>query len=244
MNIYLAEFIGTCILIVFGAGVVANLSLKKTLAEGNPAWLLITTGWGLGVFVAVFCVAKISGAHLNPAVSIALALAGKFDWNLVPGYVISQLVGAMFGSYLVYQFYYDHFKETHEEASVKGVFCTSPAIRNIPRNFFNEAFGTFVLVFAIFHLAGPSVSIEGHEKMQFGLGSLEALPVGLLVWVIGISLGGTTGYAINPARDLGPRIVYSLLFRKNKNHDWTYSWVPIIAPIVGASLAAMLLMIM
>jgi glycerol uptake facilitator protein len=238
MSIYLAEFIGTCILIVFGAGVVANLSLKNTLAAGNPAWLLITTGWGLGVFVAVFTVGKISGAHLNPAVSVALALAGKFDWNLVPGYALAQTLGAMAGSFLIYQFYHDHFKATDDEGAVKGVFCTGPAIRNIPRNLFSEFFGTFILIFAIFYLAGPTVLIEGKEA-QFGLGSLESLPVGLLVWVIGISLGGTTGYAINPARDLGPRIVYALLPRPNKIVDWSYAWVPIVGPLLGAAVATL-----
>ena len=242
MSIYLAEFIGTCILIVFGAGVVANLSLKNTLAEGNPAWLLITTGWGLGVFVAVFMVGKISGAHLNPAVSVALAVAGKFDWNLVPGYVLAQTLGAMTGSFLIYQFYNDHFKATRDEGAIKGIFCTGPAIRNIPRNLFSELFGTFILIFAIFHIAGPSVEIEGVENAQFGLGALEALPVGLLVWVIGISLGGTTGYAINPARDLGPRIIYALLPRPNKNPDWSYAWVPVVGPLLGAVLAAFVYM--
>lgn len=238
MSIYLAEFIGTAILLILGAGVVANVSLKETLAEGNQAWLLITTGWGLAVFVAVFMVGKISGAHLNPAVTVALATAGKFDWNLVPGYVLAQLLGAMVGSFLNYQLYFDHYKATEDEATVKGTFCTGPAIRNIPRNLFSELFGTFILIFAIFHIAGPSVEIKGVENAQFGLGALEALPVGLLVWVIGISLGGTTGYAINPARDLGPRIVYSLLPRPNKNPDWSYAWVPIVGPILGAVLAA------
>jgi len=242
MSVYLAEFIGTCILLVFGAGVVANLSLKKTLGEGNPAWLLITVAWGLGVFVAVFMVGKISGAHLNPAVSVALAVAGKFDWNLVPGYVIAQTLGAMTGSFLVYQLYYDHFKQTEDEGAIKGVFCTGPAIRNIPRNLFSELFGTFILVFAIFHLVGPTVAIEGVENAQFGLGSLEALPVGLLVWLIGMSLGGTTGYAINPARDLGPRIVYALLPFASKNPDWSYAWVPVVGPLIGGVLAALLYM--
>ena len=242
MSIYLAEFIGTAILLILGAGVNANVSLKKTLAEGNQAWLLVTTGWGLAVFVAVFMVGKISGAHLNPAVTVALATAGKFDWNLVPGYVLAQLLGAMAGSFLNYQLYFDHYKVTEDEATIKGTFCTGPAIPNIPRNLFSELFVTFIFILAIFHLAGPSVEIEGVENAQFGLGAIEALPVGLLVWVIGISLGGTTGYAINPARDLGPRIIYALLPRPNKNPDWSYAWVPVVGPLIGAVLAAFVYM--
>ncbi len=240
MTAYIAEFIGTCILLVFGAGVVANVSLKKTLAEGNHAWLLITTGWGLAVFVAVFITGKISGAHLNPAVSVGLAVAGRFDWNLVPGYALAQVLGAMAGSFLNYQLYHDHFKATEDEGAVKGCFCTGPAIKNTPRNLFSEIYGTFFLVFGVLFLVGPSISIEGMEKVNFGIGSLDALPVGLLVWVIGISIGGTTGYAINPARDLGPRIVYALLPRANKTPDWSYSWIPVVGPLVGGTLAALL----
>jgi glycerol uptake facilitator protein len=237
MIAYLGEFIGTAIILIFGAGVVANVVLQKTLGNGQNQWFLITTGWGMGVFVAVYSVGNMSGAHLNPAVSLALALAGKFSWSLLPGYVLSQILGAMTGSWLAYQFYKSHADETTDEGAVKGMFCTGPAIPNTGRNLFNEIFGTFILVFGIFRLSSPILSLPNEDLTQFGLGSLEAFPVGILVWVIGISLGGATGYAINPARDLGPRIVYALLPRPHKNPDWSYSWIPVVGPLIGAVLA-------
>ena len=205
MNIdpYIAEFIGTFILLLLGEGVVANVNLKKTIAEGQTPWVLITSAWGFSVFVAVFITSQFSGAHLNPAVTIGLAVAEKFSWTLVPGYLISQLLGAMMGSWICYITYIDHYKVTSDEDSVRSTFCTGPAIKNLKNNFFSEFIGTFVLVFGVLFIAIPNIEIDGLEVSSFGLRALEALPVGILVWVIGLSLGGTTGYAINPARDFG-----------------------------------------
>jgi glycerol uptake facilitator protein len=237
MNPFVAEFIGTCILIVLGAGVVANVSLKNTAGEKDPKWILITIAWGFAVFVGVFISGEFSGAHLNPAVSVGLAMVKKFDWALVPMYVFAQTLGAMFGSWLNYQLYYDHFQATSDENTIRGCFCTAPMIKNTPRNLFSEIYGTFFLVFAIFFIAKPSLQIEGVDQIQYGIGALDALPVGILVWVIGMSLGGTTGYAINPARDFGPRLVYAIIRRKQNNANWSYAWIPVIGPLVGGVLA-------
>ena len=237
MNPFIAEFIGTCILMVLGAGVVANVSLKNTAGEKDPKWILITIAWGFAVFVGVFISGEFSGAHLNPAVSVGLAMVEKFDWDLVPMYFIAQTLGAMFGSWLNYQLYYDHFQATSDEDTIRGCFCTAPMIKNTPRNLFSEIYGTFFLVFAIFFIAKPSLQIEGVDQIQYGIGALDALPVGILVWVIGMSLGGTTGYAINPARDFGPRIVYAVIRRKQNNANWSYAWIPVVGPLVGGVLA-------
>ena len=237
MNPFVAEFIGTCILIVLGAGVVANVSLKNTAGEKDPKWILITIAWGFAVFVGVFISGEFSGAHLNPAVSVGLAMVKKFDWALVPMYVFAQTLGAMFGSWLNYQLYYDHFQATSDENTIRGCFCTAPMIKNTPRNLFSEIYGTFFLVFAIFFIAKPSLQIEGVDQIQYGIGALDALPVGILVWVIGMSLGGTTGYAINPARDFGPRLVYAIIRRKQNNANWSYAWIPVVGPLVGGVLA-------
>ena len=239
LNPLLAEFIGTAILLLLGAGVVANINLKKTIASGQTPWVLITRAWGFAVFVGVYVSAASSGAHLNPAVTLGLATAGKFSWSLVPGYFIAKLLGAMCGSWLAYLTYIDHYRATTDESAVRSTFCTGPAIRNIKNNLFSEAIGTFMLVFGALFIVSPNISIVGTEVQNFGLGALDALPVGILVWVIGISLGGTTGYAINPARDFGPRLVYQLLPRKNKDADWGYSWVPILGPFIGGSLAGL-----
>ena len=239
LNPLLAEFIGTAILLLLGAGVVANINLKNTIASGQTPWVLITSAWGFAVFVGVYVSAASSGAHLNPAVTLGLATAGKFSWSLVPGYFIAQLLGAMCGSWLAYLTYIDHYRATTDESAVRSTFCTGPAIRNIKNNLFSEAIGTFMLVFGALFIVSPNISIVGTEVQNFGLGALDALPVGILVWVIGISLGGTTGYAINPARDFGPRLVYQLLPRKNKDADWGYSWVPILGPFIGGSLAGL-----
>lgn len=237
MNPFVAEFIGTCILMVLGAGVVANVSLKNTAGEKDPKWILITIAWGFAVFVGVFISGEFSGAHLNPAVSVGLAMVKKFDWALVPMYVFAQTLGAMFGSWLNYQLYYDHFQATNDENTIRGCFCTAPMIKNTPRNLFSEIYGTFFLVFAIFFIAKPSLQIEGVDQIQYGIGALDALPVGILVWVIGMSLGGTTGYAINPARDFGPRLVYAIVRRKQNNANWSYGWIPVVGPLVGGVLA-------
>ena len=243
MHPYLAEFIGTSILLLLGAGVVANVSLKKTNAENQDSWILITSAWGFAVFVAVFISTQYSGAHLNPAVTIGLAVAKKFSWSLVPQYLIAQLTGAMFGSWLAYLTYIDHYRETKDEDTVRSTFCTGPAIKNYKNNLFSEIIGTFVLVFGVLFIVGPNINIDGYNVENFGLGSIDALPVGILVWVIGLALGGTTGYAINPARDLGPRIVHQLIPRKNKKTEWGYSWIPVIGPSIGGVLAGLIYII-
>ena len=240
MHPFIAEFIGTTILLLLGAGVVANVNLKKTIAEAQNPWILITSAWGFAVFVGVFISAQSSGAHLNPAVTIGLAIAGKFSWSLVPMYFGAQLLGAMLGSWLAYLTYIDHYKATKDEDAVRSTFCTGPAIRNIKNNLFSEGIGTFLLVFGALFIVSPNIEIVGTEVENFGLGALDALPIGIVVWVIGIALGGTTGYAINPARDFGPRLVYQMLPRKNKNADWSYAWVPILGPFIGGSIAGLL----
>ncbi|MDR0795191.1 MAG: aquaporin family protein [Tannerella sp.] len=223
-NDILFEFIGTAILILFGGGVCANVSLKNT--KGNSAgWVLISFGWGLGVFVAAFIAAPFSGAHLNPAVTVGLALAGKFQGSII-GYCIAQLLGAMLGAALVYIMYLPHFNAEKNPNAKLGVFCTGPALKSLFPNFMSEVIGTFVLIFGILFAAGSEIA--------------GPLPVGLLIVAIGMSLGGTTGYAINPARDLGPRIAHFLLPIKDKrDSDWGYSWIPVVAPIVGSILAAL-----
>ena len=237
---FLAEFIGTAILLFLGNGVVANLNLNKTYGYLQNPILLITIAWGFAVFVGAYIASQSSGAHLNPAVTLGLAIVGKFSWNLVLIYFLAQILGAMFGSWLTYLFYIDHYRITENENIIRSTFCTAPAVRNLRNNIFSEALGTFVLVFGIICIVNPNIEIENSTIQNFGIGSIESLPVGILVIVIGMSLGGTTGYAINPARDFGPRLVYSLLPRKNKKPDWSYSLVPIIGPFIGAILAALL----
>lgn len=241
---YLAEFIGTALLLLLGVGVVANVNLKQTIGNSQTPWMLITTAWAFAVFVGVFVAGPSSGAHLNPAVTLGLAIAGKFSWELVVGYFFAQCLGAMTGALLAYIAYIDHYRVTEDEAAVKSTFCTGPAIRNIKNNLFAEAIGTFVLVFAALMIASPTLEIEGSSVTNFGLGALDALPIALVVWGIGLSLGGNTGYAINPARDFGPRLLYQLLPRKNKTPDWTYAWVPIVGPFVGSSGAAVLYLLL
>ena len=235
---YFAEFLGTLILILLGNGVVANVLLKNTKGE-NSGWIVITAGWGMAVFIAVLVVGPISGAHINPAVTLGLAFAGLFEWAKVAPFIISQILGAMAGGFLVYAFYRHHFLATEDPVAKMACFCTIPNIRKLPNNFLSEVIGTFVLVFAVLFINLPELEIEGIEHAKVGLGSLEALPVGLLVFAIGLSLGGTTGYAINPARDLGPRLIHVFLpFKNKRDSDWSYSWVPILGPSAGALIAA------
>ena len=237
MSPFLAELIGTMFIILLGNGVVANVLLAKSKGQ-NGGWIVITFGWAIAVFVGVYSSATVSGAHLNPAISIALAAIGKFEWALVPSYILAQLLGAMTGSFLMWLAYKKHFDEVNDADAMMAIFCTAPAIRNTVANLATEIIGTFVLIFVIFYITGGEI---GEEKTPIGLGSVGALPVAFLVWVIGLSLGGTTGYAINPARDLGPRIIHSIIPMKGKgNSNWSYAWVPIAGPIIGASLAALL----
>jgi glycerol uptake facilitator protein len=229
MTPFIAEFTGTAVLILLGDGVVANVVLNKTYGN-NSGLIVIAFGWAIAVFAGVFISAGSSGAHLNPAITIGLAALGKFDWALVPTYIAAQLLGAMMGSMLVWITYRTHFEATPDPAAKLSVFCTSPAIASPVDNFFSEVVGTFVLVLGALFIVSAKNS----------LGALNGLPVALLVLGIGLSLGGTTGYAINPARDLGPRIMHAILPIKDKgSSNWKYGIVPVVAPVIGSLLAAL-----
>lgn len=230
MNAIVAEFLGTAVILFFGSGVVANVLLNQTKGN-NSGWIVICFGWAIGVFTGVLIAAPYSGAHLNPAVTIALCLAHKFSVTLLPQYILAQVLGAMTGSLLVWLSYKKHFEVTGDADAKLAIFCTGPNIRSYWYNALTEAIGTFVLVLAVLYMAVPEV----------GLGSLNALPVALVVLGLGLSIGGPTGYAINPARDLGPRIMHFLLpISDKRNSDWSYSWVPVVGPIAGAVLASLL----
>ena len=229
MSPFLGEFIGTALLIVLGDGVVANVVLSKTKGN-NGGWIVITFGWGMAVFTGVFASTHLGGSgHLNPAVTLALASFSDFDWGNVLPYIAAQFAGAFTGAVIVWLSYKQHFDETADADAKLAVFCTGPAIRNTGYNLITEIIGTFVLVLGALLMSKPEVK----------MGTLEALPVGLLVLAIGLSLGGPTGYAINPARDLGPRMAHFLLPIPNKrNSDWSYSWIPVIGPVIVGLLAA------
>lgn len=230
MSIFLAELIGTALLIILGDGVVANCVLNKSKGQ-NGGWIVITMGWAMAVFVGVFAVGAYSGAHLNSAVTLALAVTGAVPWDHVPVYIAAQMLGAFLGACIVYASYKQHFDVTDDANGKLAVFCTAPAIRSTIPNLVTEIVGTFVLIFGVFYIA----------KGDVGLGAVDALPVALLVLAIGLSLGGPTGYAINPARDLGPRIAHAILPIKGKrDSDWGYAWIPIAGPVIGALLAAAL----
>lgn len=226
------EFIGTAVLILLGDGVVASNILKKSKGE-NGGWVVVTLAWGLAVMCGVFIAGPYSGAHLNPAVSVGLAVAGSFPWGDVAPYIAAQLLGGFTGAVLVYIFYKDHYDATDDASAKLATFCTMPAIMNKPRNLFCEAVGTFLLIFVILMLA------TDENTAAVGLGSIGAFPVSMLIMAIGMSLGGTTGYAINPARDLPPRLAHALLPIKDKGASgWDYAWVPVAGPIIGAAAAA------
>lgn len=225
MSNFISEMMGTLILVLLGDGVVAGVVLKKTKSE-NGGWIVITLAWGLAVMTGVYIAAS-SGAHLNPAVTLSLALNSDLPWADVPIYIAAQLVGAFLGAVLVWLHYMKHFEATEDQAAKLGVFATGPAIRHTGSNLVSEIIGTFVLVFGLLAL-GANTFADG----------LNPLIVGLLVVVIGLSLGGTTGYAINPARDLGPRIAHAILPIPGKgSSDWGYSWIPIVGPIIGGAIA-------
>lgn len=230
MSIFLSEFLGTAILISFGNGVVANVVLNKTKGQ-NSGWIVIAFGWAIAVFAGVFVSAKYSGAHLNPAVTLALVYLKKISWNVVPQYLAGQLLGAMTGSIIVWLSYLQHYKATENAEGILATFATSPAVKSSGYNFLTEFLATFIFVLSILFIVAPSNS----------LGSLDALPVALLVLGIGLSFGGPTGYAINPVRDLGPRIVHQLLPITHKGgSEWKYALVPILGPLCGGLLAAIL----
>jgi glycerol uptake facilitator protein len=237
MQAYIAEFIGTMILIILGDGVVAGVLLRNSKAE-NSGWIVITFGWAMGVAVAVYCVGQFSGAHINPAVTIANAVTGQLPLADVIPYIIAQFLGAFVGAVIVWLAYLPHWQETEDEGLKLGVFCTAPAIYNTPANVITEIIGTFVLVFGIFGIVANAGAVGGGAAAVIGSG-LNPLIVGLLVLGIGLSLGGPTGYAINPARDLGPRIAHAVLPIAGKGgNDWGYAWIPVVGPIIGGILGA------
>lgn len=241
MNPFISEFLGTFTLMFLGIGVVANINLKNTFGHAESGnWLMLTTAWGFAVFFGIIVAGQYSGAHLNPAVTIGFASIGKFAWSQVPIYLIAQFLGSFAGALFAYLFYIDHINCSKPEETIRKCFTTGPAIRNSKNNFFSELAGTFMFVFLLYFIASPVLEISGLDQVQFGIGSMDAFPVGVLVWLIGLTLGGTTGYAINPARDLSPRILYTLMRGKKAKPDWSYSWIPVIAPMVGAFLAALL----
>jgi glycerol uptake facilitator protein len=230
LSIFGAEAIGTALLILLGDGVVAAVLLSKSKAE-NSGWIVITWGWAMGVMVGVFAVGQFSGAHLNPAVTFGFVLIGNIDWSDVPKYLLGEFAGAMIGATLVWLSYLSHWRETEDPGLKLAVFCTAPAIRNTAHNIITEVIGTFVLVFAVLAFFADKATAAS------GVGGLL---VGLIVLGIGLSLGGPTGYAINPARDLGPRIMHAILPIPGKGgSDWGYSWIPVVGPLIGGGLGAL-----
>ncbi|GBD15272.1 Glycerol uptake facilitator protein [bacterium HR26] len=235
MENFIAEIIGTMILILLGDGVVAGVLLARSKAQGG-GWIVITTGWALAVAVAVYAVGRISGAHINPAVTIGLASIGELPWADVPVYIIGQFIGAIIGAILVWLAYLPHWAETEDPDLKRAVFCTAPNIRNYPMNLVTEIIGTFMLLFGVLGI------LANEETLGSGLAPFL---IGALVWGIGLSLGGPTGYAINPARDLGPRIAHAILPIPGKGHsDWEYSWVPVVGPIIGGVIGALLFQVL
>jgi glycerol uptake facilitator protein len=242
MEVYLAEVVGTMLLVILGDGVVANVCLARTKGHGS-GWIVIATGWGLAVALAVYAVGRISGAHINPAVTLGLASIGAFDLALVPGYIAAQALGAFLGAIVVWLVYRPHFDATDDAPTVRGVFCTAPEIRSSRDNFTAEVVGTIVLVFGVLAIGANAGELQAGEidlSAVFSTG-LNPFLVGILVWGIGLSLGGPTGYAINPARDLGPRLAHAVLpLRAGGDSDWGYAWIPVLGPIVGGIVGAWL----
>ena len=243
MNIYLAEVIGTMIMLILGDGVVANVLLNKSKGQGS-GWMVITTAWGLAVIIAIFSVGRISGAHLNPAVTVSLAAIGSFPWKQVPGYVLAQVVGAFLGAVVVWVLYHPHFAETEDKDLKLAVFSTAPAIRSSVPNFIAEVIGTAILLFGILAIAANAQKLTAPSGLDLSLvfsQGIQPILVGFLVWGIGLSLGGPTGYAINPARDLGPRLAHFVLPIAGKGKsDWGYAWIPVVAPLIGGVLGAVM----
>jgi glycerol uptake facilitator protein len=230
MSPFVAELVGTMLMIVLGDGVVAAVVLNKSKAQ-NSGWMVVTTGWALGVAMGVYAVGRISGAHLNPAITLGLAAIGRFPWNAVPRYIAAQFLGAFLGAVIVWLAYLAHWPVTEDQSAKLGVFCTIPAIRHLPKNLLTEIIGTFVLMFGVLAILANAAPAQS---------GLAPLLVGFLVWSIGLSLGAPTGYAINPVRDLGPRLAHALLPIAGKgNSDWSYSWVPVLGPVVGGVAGAL-----
>lgn len=221
------EFLGTALLILLGSGVVANVLLPHSKGAGG-GWIVITFGWAMGVFLGVYVASGVSGGHLNPAVTLTMAYLGRFSWSLVPGYLMAQVAGAFTGAIFTWLMYKKHFDKADDPEAIRAIFCTGPAIRSHGWNFLSEAIATFAFMLGVLYLASP----------KSDMGSISALPVSLLVLGIGLSLGGATGYAINPARDLGPRIAHFVLpIPGKKGSDWKYAWVPILGPLAGGATA-------
>jgi len=243
MENYTAEFVGTMLLIVIGNGSVANVSLSKSKGE-QSGWIVITTGWGLAVALAVYAVGRISGAHINPAVTVSLACIGSFDWAMVPGYLFAQFLGAFAGAVTVWLVYLPHWSITEDPDAKLGVFCTAPAVRRLGSNLLTEMIGTAVLLFGILAIGDNAQQLQDPSGLDLSTvfsGGIQPLLVGFLVWAIGLSLGGPTGYAINPARDWGPRIAHAILpIPGKRDSDWSYSWVPLVGPLAGGILGSAL----
>lgn len=239
MSPLLGEFVGTAVLLLLGCGVCANVSLTKTYGS-QSGWIVISMGWAMAVFVAVFIAAPSSGAHLNPAVTIALCVKGAFPLSSALPYMLAQIAGGVAGASLCYLQYRPHYQAETNSATILGTFSTGPAIASTLSNFMSELLATFTFALAVLYLTGPNLGTPDGS-----LGSLDALPVALVVLAIGLSLGGTTGYAINPARDLGPRIAHQLLPIKHKaSSNWSYAWIPIVAPLLGGVMAALVFLLL
>jgi len=233
MSTFIAELVGTLLLVLLGDGAVANVVLGKSKAQ-NSGWMVIATGWAFAVVIPVYAVGRISGAHLNPAVTIGLASVGKFPWANVPMYIAAQFIGAFLGAVLLFIHFRPHFKVTEDKGLKLAAFSTGPAIRDTLSNLLSEIIGTFVLVFGILAITSNEIAA-----------GFAPFAIGVLVWAIGLSLGGTTGYAINPARDLAPRIAHAILPIPEKgDSDWGYAWIPVVGPIIGGILGAMLFTIL
>jgi glycerol uptake facilitator protein len=238
MNPFCGEILGTALLILFGDGTVANVVLAKSKAQ-NAGWIVVVTGWAMGVYVGAFTVASISGAHLNPAVTLGLAITGKFSWSQAPIYLAGQMIGAMIGAALVWLAYLPHWSQTTDPEAKRSIFCTAPAIHRPLANLLCEVIGTLALMLGIFGIKGAVMQQNIGAAVPLDMGALGMIPVAFLVWGIGLALGGPTGYAINPARDLGPRIMHAVLPIAGKGgSDWGYAWVPVAGPVIGAALAA------
>lgn len=239
MTEYMGEFVGTAMLIGLGHGINANLDLNKTKGA-NTGWLMMAFGWGFTVALCIYAVGRVCEAHINPAVTIAMAASGNFDWALVPGYIAAQFAGAFVGALLMSAVYWSHFGATKDADKIRGVFATGPAIPNPVTNVLAEAVGTFFLVFGILSIVANTDA--AHESTHSLLSAgINPLLIGLLVAVIGLGMGGPTGFAINPARDLGPRIVHAILPLPNKSHsNWGYAWVPVVGPIIGGIIGGLL----
>jgi glycerol uptake facilitator protein len=241
MQNFLAELLGTMLLVVLGDGVVANVVLNKTKGQ-NSGWIVITVGWAVAVAMAVYAVGRLSGAHLNPAVTVALAVTGGFSWAEVPSYIAAQTLGAFLGGIVVWLAYLSHWSPTQAPGDKLAVFCTGPAVRATVPNLLTEIIGTAVLLFGILAIAAKAQTLSKAGDIDLTLvfsRGLQPLLVGVLVLGIGVSLGGPTGYAINPARDLGPRLAHALLPIPGKGgSDWEYAWIPIVGPLIGGVLGA------